>query len=273
MEAKNIGQILIDNGLITPEQLKDALIRQEKEKRMIGLVILDMGFIKRQQLVDCLNEQIRDLNNIVYSLIKENISEDIESLVDYSFFDQNKDELALRTKKSWDRIKLSTKIKIIDIQHIWLIMLSHYASMLFKKMEKIEKIDEVKNILNLLFAYSNEHFSVEETLLDILSVDKQHYEQHGNFIRYFNQKLKTVDDLFEKESQNINPILNEICEFINNWILSHIAIYDNNYAVSFNHKQNKDELLEQWKNKLKQIKGTVITKRQKEFFDLIVKME
>ena len=35
MERKELGQILIEKGLITPEQLEEALILQDKEKNFL----------------------------------------------------------------------------------------------------------------------------------------------------------------------------------------------------------------------------------------------
>jgi hemerythrin-like metal-binding protein len=273
MNSKLIGQILIDNGMLTETQLNDGLQRQVNDNRMIGIILVEMGFVKKQELVDCLNMQISDLNNVVYSIIKNDFNKDADSLIDFKYYDENINELSYQTKKSWERIKLSTKIAIIDIQHIWLIMLSHYASMLFKTFEIKTKLDEIKIVLDLLISYAFEHFNVEETLLDIIKYDQNHYDQHKDFIRYFRLKIRNIHEAIDSNSVNANTVLNEICEYLNNWILSHIAIYDTGYAIFIAQQKNKEEIFSIWTNKLKNQKIAVITKRQKQLYDYVMKKE
>jgi hemerythrin-like metal-binding protein len=273
MNSRTIGQILIENKLITESQLSDGLNRQVNNDRMIGTILVEMGLIKKQDLIDCLNIQIKELNNLVYSLIQKDFIGDTNSLINFRFYEENKNELSFQTKKSWDRIKLSTKIAIIDIQHIWLIMLSHYASMLFKTLEKDIKINEIKNVLDLLINYAYEHFMIEESLLDIIKFDKSHYEQHKEFIRYFKSQIRNVHDIIDKNDPNTNNVLNEICEYLNNWILSHIAIYDTSYAIKVTQLRNRDDVLKTWTSKLKEQKMAKITKRQKALYDNVIKNE
>jgi hemerythrin-like metal-binding protein len=273
MNSRSIGQILLEENLITKEQLNAGLKQQEKDDKMIGTILIEMGYIEKELLIECLNKQIREMSNMVYTLIQKEVIEDTNSLIDFEYYDQNKNELIFLTKKSWNRVKLSTQIAIIDIQHIWLIMLSHYASMLFKTFDKVAKEKEINNVLDLLISYAIEHFSVEESLLDIIKYDSSHYDQHKEFIRYFQIRINRVRNEIVENNKNPNVVLNDICEYLNNWILSHIAIYDTNYAIKISQLKNKEDIFMTWTNKLKTNKLALISKRQKELYDMVIKKE
>ena len=54
---KRIGQILIDKGLITPEDLQDALDQQKVSKEFLGKILVKMKIISEQGLLEALSEQ------------------------------------------------------------------------------------------------------------------------------------------------------------------------------------------------------------------------
>ncbi len=56
---KLIGQMLIERGLITPEQLDEALAAQKQSTQLIGEILVDLGYVQRQQLYETLAEQMR----------------------------------------------------------------------------------------------------------------------------------------------------------------------------------------------------------------------
>jgi hemerythrin-like metal-binding protein len=271
MQSISIGQMLIDNELLTNDQLSEAIKRQETDKRMIGEILIELGYISKQKLIDCLNIQVKEYNNMIYNLIKNDIRQDSNSLIDYDYYEKNKNELIFQTKKGWERIKLSTKITVIDIQHIWLIMLSHYASMLFKTFNRETKIKEISSILDLLISYSYEHFTVEEALLDIMKIEQNHYEQHKEFLKYFKLKIESIKKYLIENNLDVNNMLNDICDYLRNWILSHIAIHDTSYAVKITQSKNKEEIIEKWIKKLKDNNMTIITIKQKELYDSVTK--
>ncbi|HKL86685.1 MAG TPA: hypothetical protein VJ861_10180 [Treponemataceae bacterium] len=57
---KRIGEILIENNLITAQQLELALAAQSKETKpkKIGEILIDMGFLTYDILLDYLETQI-----------------------------------------------------------------------------------------------------------------------------------------------------------------------------------------------------------------------
>ena len=57
-KAKQLGQILIEQGLITSEQLEQALEEHRKTPKSLGRVLIDLGLIKEADLVRALAEQV-----------------------------------------------------------------------------------------------------------------------------------------------------------------------------------------------------------------------
>jgi type IV pilus assembly protein PilB len=56
---KLIGQMLIERGLITQDQLDQALETQKQSTQMIGEILVDLGFVQRQPVYEALAEQLR----------------------------------------------------------------------------------------------------------------------------------------------------------------------------------------------------------------------
>jgi type IV pilus assembly protein PilB len=57
-KSKQLGQILIELGLITPEQLETALEEHQRTPKALGRVLIDLGMIKEADLVRALAEQV-----------------------------------------------------------------------------------------------------------------------------------------------------------------------------------------------------------------------
>jgi type IV pilus assembly protein PilB len=57
-KSKQLGQILIELGYITPEQLDQALEEHRRTPKSLGRVLIDMGMIKEGDLVRALAEQV-----------------------------------------------------------------------------------------------------------------------------------------------------------------------------------------------------------------------
>ena len=57
-KAKQLGQILIELGYITPEQLEQALDEHKQTPKSLGRVLIDMGMIHEGDLVRALAEQV-----------------------------------------------------------------------------------------------------------------------------------------------------------------------------------------------------------------------
>lgn len=54
-----IGQMLLEKGLLTQEQLDQALEAQKQSTQLIGEILIDLGFVQRQPFFETLAEQLR----------------------------------------------------------------------------------------------------------------------------------------------------------------------------------------------------------------------
>jgi type IV pilus assembly protein PilB len=55
---KRLGDLLVENGIISQEQLEDALIEQRRSKRRLGDLLISQGYITEQQLIEVLEFQL-----------------------------------------------------------------------------------------------------------------------------------------------------------------------------------------------------------------------
>lgn len=82
-----IGDLLVETGVISEEQLQKALQRQRGTSRKIGETLVDEGYVTEEQIAHALSDQyhieIIDLSNV-------NISEEILNLVTPSVLKKNK---------------------------------------------------------------------------------------------------------------------------------------------------------------------------------------
>ncbi|MEK7434166.1 MAG: hypothetical protein AABZ74_13620 [Cyanobacteriota bacterium] len=54
---KRLGEILVELGLITEEQLFNALEIQSKEKRLLGQVLVKLGYVTPETIISALDMQ------------------------------------------------------------------------------------------------------------------------------------------------------------------------------------------------------------------------
>jgi type IV pilus assembly protein PilB len=54
---KKLGEILVEEGLITADHLNQALERQKETGRQLGAILIEMGFLKKEELLTCLKER------------------------------------------------------------------------------------------------------------------------------------------------------------------------------------------------------------------------
>ncbi len=59
-ERQRLGQILYDRGLISQEQLEEALKKTKEEKKRLGEVLLDLGYINEDSLKELIRYQIQE---------------------------------------------------------------------------------------------------------------------------------------------------------------------------------------------------------------------
>ena len=81
---KLLGEILVDNNIITAEQLKEALEVQSKAAGLIGEIIVNLGFSKEEEIAQCISYQYGfpylplesyDIPEEVVKLVPKNIAQ------------------------------------------------------------------------------------------------------------------------------------------------------------------------------------------------------
>lgn len=75
---KRIGEVLIEQGIITQEQLDEALKQQKSQGKKVGEVLVSLGFISESKLIDILSAQI-DVQHIILDGIK--VSRELTTLL------------------------------------------------------------------------------------------------------------------------------------------------------------------------------------------------
>src|SRR5215510_8508317 len=67
-QHKRLGDLLMESGLITPEQLQQAIQHQKRTGQMLGVTLMQLGFVNEQQVLQSLQQQLGlqlfDLNDM-----------------------------------------------------------------------------------------------------------------------------------------------------------------------------------------------------------------
>lgn len=57
-QKKRLGEILVEDGCLTPESLEEALHHQKKEGGMIGQILIRLGYITEESLIAAVGKQL-----------------------------------------------------------------------------------------------------------------------------------------------------------------------------------------------------------------------
>ena len=55
--TKNLGEILVDNGVITPAQLEEGIEKQRQTREFLGRTLVGLGYATEQDIVNALGIQ------------------------------------------------------------------------------------------------------------------------------------------------------------------------------------------------------------------------
>ena len=58
-KKKRLGEILIEDGVLSPESLEEALNHQKKEGGLIGQILIRLGYITEEELIAAVGKQLR----------------------------------------------------------------------------------------------------------------------------------------------------------------------------------------------------------------------
>ncbi len=56
---KRLGEILIEDGVLTPQSLEEALNHQKKEGGLIGQILIRLGYVSEEQVIAAVGKQLK----------------------------------------------------------------------------------------------------------------------------------------------------------------------------------------------------------------------
>jgi hemerythrin len=128
----------------------------------------------------------------------------------------------------WDN-KYALGVQIIDEQHKHLFALTNE---LYEKCHLGESAvhDQFIKTLHMMVKYVVEHFSCEEKIMEQIQFPKiaEQREQHAGFTR------KVIEES-KKFQSGTYGVPQELVHFLRDWIISHIAVYDQVLADHIHH--------------------------------------
>jgi type IV pilus assembly protein PilB len=152
-KKKRLGDLLVDTGTITPEQLEIALAKQKKTGLKLGETLVDEGVISEDQIASALSNQLNieivDLQNInidksVATLVPVNILKKY-TMIPFAFNENNKNVLRVAMENPLDTYA-QEDISIITNYQVEPVIATTRSIML--AIDKYHGHSEMKNALN-----------------------------------------------------------------------------------------------------------------------------
>ncbi|MFQ6008723.1 MAG: type II secretion system protein GspE, partial [Candidatus Zixiibacteriota bacterium] len=69
MAKKRIGDLLLEKGYITPQQLEEGLKEQAISGKRLGEILVDRGYVTEEQLIDTISERLSIRRVILSSMV------------------------------------------------------------------------------------------------------------------------------------------------------------------------------------------------------------
>ncbi|HRR96678.1 MAG TPA: ATPase, T2SS/T4P/T4SS family [Candidatus Ratteibacteria bacterium] len=198
MERKELGQILIEKGIITPLQLEEALQEQKKTDKFLGEILVEKKFTTKEDIVHALTEQkkadtvvlsrFRGLKKEDVKIIPENIARKF-TLIGIA---KENETLIVAMKDPLDIVAMDTVRRITGMKI------------------KVVKAEE-KEILDLIERYYNEEKDIPEMFQELENSREQEEVVDENQLRIAAEDapiIRFVNSLFlnaiEKRATDIH---------------------------------------------------------------------
>ncbi len=182
MRKKKMGEILIDEGLISEEQLENALIAQKGKNKKLGKVLIELGYINDLQVAESLTKQLSlqmvDCND--YSPSEELLSlipkETAERKLVFPLELKGKNlKVAMANPLDWETIEDLSFITSLKIS----VAISSENNILGAIEELYGAADETWDVIKELPTYDNVEFVKEESDDDSESMNFQAMYQNS----------------------------------------------------------------------------------------------
>lgn len=188
MERKELGQLLLERGIITPEQLEEVLELQKKSKKFIGELLIEKGYVKKEDIIEALTEQKKadyvDLSKIkgvkteIVKLIDENIARRFVCIP----IAKEEDTLVVAMKDPMDIVAIDTLRRITGLRI------------------KPVKGDETK-IINFIDKFYSGLDNIPETISELEGITEEEQEMDVSQLKVAAEDapiVKFVNSLFVK---------------------------------------------------------------------------
>lgn len=118
----------------------------------------------------------------------------------------------------------------VDKQHRKLFEIGARAYELARLDDAYDRYDDIMEVLQELLDYAQYHFRYEESFME--KHNFEHLPKHAKEHAYFVAKVKSLlsRDIDEEQEQT----LQEITDFLSQWVSTHIMFEDRKYTVLFN---------------------------------------
>jgi type IV pilus assembly protein PilB len=138
---KRLGEILIEDGVLTPENLEEALLHQKKDGGIIGQILIRLGYVTEENLTAALSRQL----NIPY-LPVANYAVNMDSIRSYRY-DYCKQNMLIVFDQDDRYVYVVTADPLNDIA------IDHIEKNSGKRAQVfISTLSEIMNMLDLAFA-------------------------------------------------------------------------------------------------------------------------
>ncbi len=157
-KKKRLGDLLVAAGVITEEQLQDALEKQKETKNKLGEILTDLGYVSEYQIAHALHVQLDyDLVNLAEIKIPENILNLVDDkvlrkhmVIPYGYKDDNPNIVNLAMANPLDFIALD------DISIITNLMMNPVVATTTDVMKAIDKYYGNKEAMAVAEEYTKE---------------------------------------------------------------------------------------------------------------------
>jgi general secretion pathway protein E len=179
---KFIGQILLKNGSLTPEQLDEALARQETSEKYLGEILIELGFIKEDALLVALSEQFG--LPYIKSLTPEMIDTSLISKVPRNFAQAHQ---VIPVKKEGEIVSVATSdpLKTQPLDDIGLLLECQIRTVIATSVD-------IKNVINTVYSHAED--AAEELIEDMDEARETGAEKVFDLSEHRVEDLMDIDD-------------------------------------------------------------------------------
>lgn len=137
-KKKRLGELLLEAGVLTQEQIEQALIMQKTSKKRLGDVLVEDGFISESQMLDVLSHQ---LNIEIFDLDKEKVDPAIANLITEDLAREHTIIPAFKSGDNTLALVMSDPLSIIAIDDVRFYTGLEVQPMLCSKSKIVHAID------------------------------------------------------------------------------------------------------------------------------------